>query len=378
MIRLVADDKIPFLKGVLEPYAEVNYIPGNLISSAHLKSAQGLIIRTRTRCDANLLEKSDVRFIATATIGYDHIDSEFCSRKGIEWTNAPGCNSGSVQQYIASVLMLIELNEQLPIANLTLGIVGVGNVGRKVEKLARALGMQVLLNDPPRARAEGPSSFVSLDQLLSQSDIVSIHVPLNYDGKDKTYYLANQTFFSKMKPQSWFINAARGEVCNTSDLKIAHSKGIIRDFILDVWENEPNIDHELLNQCFIGTPHIAGYSVDGKANGTSMAVNACSRYFNFKLPEWYPENLPFSGNSLIDFSSEKHNDPDLIKQAILSTYNVCADDSSLRSSTASFEILRGEYPIRREFPAYTVKIDPSRTELGKVLHDIGFKIKISE
>ena len=170
MIRLIVDDKIPFLEGALEPFAEVNYVPGHLIRREHLASAQGLIIRTRTKCNKDLLEGTAVKFIATATIGFDHIDTEYCAEKGIRWTNAPGCNSGSVQQYMASVLMHIELKEQRPINDMTLGIVGVGNVGKKVEKLARALGMKVLLNDPPRARTEGQSSFINLDQLLKDSD----------------------------------------------------------------------------------------------------------------------------------------------------------------------------------------------------------------
>jgi erythronate-4-phosphate dehydrogenase len=374
MVRIIADDKIPFLKGVLEPYAEVKYIPGHLISTNHLNYAEGLIIRTRTKCNRQLLENSSVRFIATATIGFDHIDTEYCKGKGINWTNAPGCNSGSVQQYIASVLMHIEMKEQRPINELTLGIIGVGHVGKKIEKLALALGMKVILNDPPRARTEGPSSFTDLDDLLKQSDIITLHVPLNRDGKDITLHMADSSFFKKMNPQAWFINASRGEICKTDDLLAAHKNGIVKDMVLDVWENEPDIDTDLLHQCFIGTPHIAGYSLDGKANGTAMAVQSCSQFFGFSLNKWYPENLRLPPNALIDLTTERLNDNENISKAILKAYTVCEDDSNLRASPTLFEKLRGEYPLRREFNSYSIKLDKSNVELARILNEIGFNI----
>jgi erythronate-4-phosphate dehydrogenase len=377
MIKIVADDKIPFLAGVLEPFAEVLYVPGHLISSEHLKSAQGLIIRTRTICNARLLENTTIKFIASATIGFDHIDAQFCLGKGIDWTNAPGCNSGSVQQYMASVLMHIELKEQRPLCDMTIGIIGVGNVGKKVEKLARALGMKVLLNDPPRERIEGPSEFVNLDQLLNQSDIVTLHVPLYRDGPDRTYHLTDRSFFKKMKPQSWLINASRGEICNSIAIKEAYENNILADMVLDVWENEPLIDLDLLQKCFIGTPHIAGYSVDGKANGTSMAVQACSRYFGFRRNSWYPANLPKPDNTLIDLKSSILSHNEAVRKAILSSYDICKDDCNLKANPLLFEKLRGEYPTRREFHAYSIIMDPSRTELSELLSDIGFNILTS-
>jgi erythronate-4-phosphate dehydrogenase len=374
MVRLVIDDKIPFLKGVLEPYAEVKYVPGRRIETDLLKHADGMIIRTRTRCNRELLESTQVKFISTATIGFDHIDAEFCREKGIHWTNAPGCNSGSVMQYMASVLMQIEVKEQRPLSEMTLGIIGVGNVGKKVERLARALGMAVLLNDPPRARDELSSTFIPLEDLLNKSDIVTLHTPLNLSGEYKTFHLADSNFFSKMKPQSWFINASRGEVCNSGHLKLAHTSGLVKDFILDVWENEPEIDLELLDQCFIATPHIAGYSADGKANGTAMSVQACSNFFGFNLPSWYPDNIPEPLSPLINLTMEKLSSAEQIRKAILATYRVCEDDSSLRISPSLFEKLRGDYPIRREFPAFSVKMDSSNSEARNTLKMIGFNL----
>jgi erythronate-4-phosphate dehydrogenase len=177
-----------------------------------------------------------------------------------------------------------------------------------------------------------------------------------------------------MKPTSWLINSSRGEVCNTTDLKDAHVNGILKNLILDVWENEPDIDLELLRKCFIGTPHIAGYSVDGKANGTSTVVNACSRFFGFDLQNWYPANLPLPKNCIVDLSSAKLSHNEIIRNAILASFDVRADDHRLRTTPSSFEKLRGDYPPRREFPAYTIKLDGSRKKLSKILKEIGFNV----
>jgi len=292
MLRIVADDKIPFLKGALEPFAEVTYIPGKQISREHLTNSDALLVRTRTQCDENLLADSSVKFIGTATIGYDHIDTAYCEAKNITWTNAPGCNSSSVQQYIAAGLLKIASENKFELKGKTLGIIGVGSVGSKVEKFAKAVGMKVLLNDPPRERAEGKNHFHTLEELLSGSDIITVHVPLNIEGKDLTYHLFNEVKFKLLKKGAWFINSSRGEVTDSEALKNVLSSGHLGGIILDVWENEPDIDLDLMNLAFISTPHIAGYSTDGKANGTAMVVNSLSNYFNLSLIDWYPDNIP--------------------------------------------------------------------------------------
>jgi len=190
-VKIAADSKIPFLKGVLEPFADIQYLNPADITHDAVKDKDALIIRTRTHCNSELLEGTNVKFIATATIGFDHIDQDYCREKNIKWINAPGCNSYSVQQYIASVLLTLGYNRNLNLSGLTIGIVGVGNVGSKVEKLAKVLGMNVLLNDPPRARNEGNEKFVTIDELISRSDIITFHVPLIKDGVDKTFHLAD-------------------------------------------------------------------------------------------------------------------------------------------------------------------------------------------
>ena len=211
-MKIVCDDKIPFIRGVFEPYAEVVYLPGGETGAAAVRDADALITRTRTRCDASLLEGSSVRVIATATIGYDHIDTAWCASRGIVWRNAPGCNSWSVGQYAGSVLVTLARRRGLDLSAMTLGVVGAGNVGSKVAEIASLLGMKVLLNDPPRARREGPEAFVSLDRLVEESDIVTLHVPLSREGVDATWHLFGEEMISRLRPGEILINSSRGRV----------------------------------------------------------------------------------------------------------------------------------------------------------------------
>lgn len=355
MLQIVADDKIPFLKGVLEPFAAVKYLPGSEISREDVLHADALIVRTRTRCDIRLLKGTGVKFIATATIGHDHIDSDFCKSAGIAWTNAPGCNASSVMQYVASALVTVAVQKKVNLAGKTLGIIGVGHVGKLVQKLADILGMKVLLNDPPRERMEGPEKFTDLNHLLEEADFISLHVPLTFQGVDKTFHLIDEQAFKLIKPTAWMFNTSRGEVVETQALKSALSRNKMAGAVLDVWENEPEIDAELLRNVFIGTPHIAGYSVDGKANGTSMAVQALSSFFHLPLTAWYPTDLPAPAESQIHDNGLEASGADLIEKAILHTYNLLNDSDLLRSAPADFEKQRNNYPVRREFKAYTIQ-----------------------
>jgi erythronate-4-phosphate dehydrogenase len=373
MIRVVADDKIPFLRGVLEPYCEVLYLPGKQIDNQVLRDADALLVRTRTRCTESLLEGTKVQFIGTATIGYDHIDTGYCERRGIRWVNSPGCNSSSVQQYIAAALVSAASSHHFSLKDKTLGIIGVGNVGSKIENLAGILGMNILLNDPPRSRNEDKSKFVNLEILLSESDIVSVHVPLNYTGEDSTYHLFDNSTFSKMKKGAWFFNSSRGEVTDTTSLKRSLHDGKLWGAVLDVWENEPDIDLELLEKAFIATPHIAGYSTDGKANGTAMVVNSFSSYFDLPLRNWYPDDIPAPTHPVMNIDAKGESDEEIIRDIILKTYNPESDDLKLRSNPAGFEKQRGDYPLRREFPAYTVNIPGENDKVYRMIAQLGFK-----
>ena len=376
MIRIIADDKIPFLKGVMEPYADVTYLPGRLIGNEQLKEIDALIIRTRTKCTEALLKNTNVSFIGTATIGFDHIDTKYCDSHQIKWINAPGCNSSSVQQYIAAALLKMSGDFHFKLKDKTIGIIGVGNVGSKVEKFAKILGMNVLLNDPPRARNEGGKLFVELDSLLKESDIVTIHVPLNIVGEDKTYHLFDIKQIRKMKKGAWLINSSRGEVVETSAIKQALSSGRFAGVVLDVWENEPDIDYVLLDKTFLATPHIAGYSTDGKANGTAMIINALCKSFNLPGTGWYPEVVPFPHIREITIRAKNKDPEDVIREAVFHTYNINEDDIKLRFSPSDFEKLRDEYPVRREFQAFIINLIGGTKKIQKMLEDLGFKIVV--
>ena len=377
MIKIIADDKIPFLKGALEPFADVVYLPGKEISREVLKGADALLIRTRTKCTESLIKGTTIRFIGTATIGFDHIDTQYCENNNIEWTNAPGCNSSSVQQYIAAALLKIAHESGFKLSDKTIGIIGVGKVGLKVEKLARALGMKVLLNDPPRERVEGEANFHSLATILFQSDIITIHVPLNVVGEDSTYYLMNEKSFKKMNNGVLFINSSRGEVTKTSALKQALVSGKLSRAVIDVWENEPDIDLNLLKKVSIATPHIAGYSTDGKANGTSMVVNSLCKHFNLPLKNWYPANIPPPVAPELTINAIGKFDEDVIREAVFHSYDVMADDSKFRTSPSDFEKQRGDYPLRREFTSYRINLINGTGTVRKVLEELGFKVKVS-
>lgn len=376
-IKIIADDKIPFLKGVFEPYANIEYYPGKDISHSIVKNADALIVRTRTKCNRDLLSGTKIKIVTTATIGTDHIDINYCDQNNIKWLNAPGCNSTSVMQYVASALLTLAEMGDFNLTNKTIGIVGVGNVGSKIRKVAETLGMNILLNDPPRERIEGSKEFCSFEKIVNESDIITFHVPLNESGVDKTFHLADEEFFNQLEKKPIIINSSRGEVIKTSALKNAINTGKISKTVLDVWEGEPDIDLELLNKVDIATPHIAGYSAEGKANGTSICVNAVNDFFNLGLKvNWYPENIPIleSGNSVvIDCKNKTHQD--LIKEAVVGSYNILEDDKRLRKSPETFEKQRGEYQIRREFSHYNLELRNCESKVNKQLKMLGFNIK---
>jgi erythronate-4-phosphate dehydrogenase len=331
--------------------------------------ADAIITRTRTKCSESLLKGSSVRLIATATIGYDHIDAAYCDAAGIRWMNAPGCNSWSVQQYITAALTSYIYNRKLKYRDLTSGVIGVGNVGSKVALAAGALGMRVLLNDPPRAAREGKAAFVPLDELLRESDIVTLHVPL----EQSTCHFADKMFFALMQSKALFINSSRGEVLDTEDFKASGH----RDYIFDVWEHEPDVDPELLSNAFIATPHIAGYSADGKANGTAACVHEVCNFFGIDaLPsDWYPSEVPPSPfPSVINMDGKNKSLEEILHEVITQTYPIMADKERFVSHPERFEELRGKYWTRREFSYFTVIPQNIPPEVIAILAKLGFKV----
>ncbi|MFT3740895.1 MAG: 4-phosphoerythronate dehydrogenase [Breznakibacter sp.] len=369
--KIVCDDKIPFLRGTLEPYAKVEYHAGSKITADTVRDASAVVTRTRTKCNQALLQGSSVRFIGTATIGFDHIDTQWAEANGIEWTNAPGCNSGSVKQYMAAALALLVEEKGMTLNGKTIGIVGVGNVGTKVEQVAKAFGMEVLLCDPPRKRREG-GDFVDFDQIAAQSDFITFHTPLNRTGGDKTLHFFNPDVLPKLRPGVTVFNTSRGEIIDTRALKTAIDKGIVGNAIIDVWEDEPFIDLELLGKAFVATPHIAGYSLDGKALGTAMVVRALSKKFGFPLVDWFPASIPRPGNPGIHIDVAGLTDEQALAKVILHTYPLRRDDNTLRRSVETFEDQRGNYPVRREFGAYEALVLNGSEGLDRTIKGLGF------
>lgn len=328
-MKIVADDKIPFIRPSLELLAdEVVYLKGSSITASDVRDADALIVRTRTYCNEQLLAGSSVQFVATATIGYDHLDTDYLQRAGIQWMNCPGCNAGSVAQYVRSVLILLCRQRGVVPANTTLGIVGCGHVGQKVRQVAIEMGFHVLVSDPP----------LGMHCDLRLCDIITYHVPLTHTGPYPTWHMADEQFFQSLARIPIIINTSRGAVVDNDALLCALNNGKVRDSVLDVWEGEPSVNPDLLERVFIGTPHIAGYSTDGKVNADNMVIQGLCRHFALTcpppiLPPPLPDDFRLQGS---------------LSDRYLQLYNPLNDSQLLKSAPEKFEEIRGNYPIRRE------------------------------
>lgn len=327
-MKIIIDSAIPFIEGVFEPFAEVLYIAGNKINNDSIIDADALIIRTRTRCNKALLEGSTIKHIATATIGYDHIDRTYCQDNGITVTTAAGCNARGVLQWVGAALSHLSKIDGWHPSQKRLGVVGVGNVGRLIEKYGRIWGFEVICCDPPR----GEKEFVKLDELLSRVDIVSFHTPLD----SSTHHMLNTLNINLLKDDATIINTSRGEVIETQALLENPSHRLL----LDVWENEPNIDIDLLKKAVASTPHIAGYSLQGKANGTAMVVNDVARHFGLAIDNWYPDIKRNSGAD-IEWSE--------MQETIVQHFDIERESMPLKNDVSKFEELRNNYNYRKEY-----------------------------
>ena len=343
-MKIVADTQRPYIADTLARVAQVVTLDGEGISPREVRDADILIVRTRTRCDSRLLEGSSVRVICTATIGYDHIDMEWCRQNGIEVITAAGCNSRAVLQYVAAVLALHLSRRAAEPSQMVLGVVGVGNVGRLIVEYARSWGFSVLCSDPPREQAEGlgrEEGFVPLDELLAASDIVTLHPLLSTDGDHPTYHLLGERELSLMKPRAALINASRGEVVDSEAL-LRLSAGRRLDCYLDVWEGEPSgIDQRLVRQAIISTFHIAGYSLQGKANASSIVVRALSERLGLPFTDWFPSEVQPSVAKPIEWEE---------MCAKIDHYCPLAEiDTKLKAQPSQFERFRKNYSLRKEF-----------------------------
>lgn len=341
-MKIVIDNAIPFIKGVMEPYADVLYREGGALCREDIKDADALIIRTRTRCDRDLLHDTAVKIIATTSSGYENINLEYCHENGIFVKNASGCNAAGVTDYVFSALYGCAARKSIPLTGATFGIIGVGETGSKVERMARMLGFKVLLFDPVRMEKEGSGQFCSLDTLLTNSDIVSLHLPLN----SITEGLADSSFFSKMRLGAFFINTAHGRIVNENDLIEAVPK--LGPVVIDAWANEPNVNLSLMEKVDIATPHVAGYSYQSKLTGTMMAVRTVSRFLGIsRLFDFFPDaDISQLEAVKLDVSGMSQGQ---IAAAFQYNYPIFTDDFIFRMNPSGFDEIRTNYRYRREF-----------------------------
>lgn len=330
-MKIVADSAIPFLRGVLEPYAQVAYLPGSRISAADVQDADALIVRTRTRCDATLLQGSRVQAIATATIGFDHIDLAWCAAHDIRVTTAAGCNARGVLQWTGAVLAYLARTEGWTPSQRTLGVVGVGHVGSLVADYATAWGFRVLCCDPPREARER-CGFRPLEEVAAQADLLTFHTPLD----DSTRHMAGEALFAAMKPGAVVLNSSRGEVVD--------GKALLRSglgYVLDVWEHEPRLDSDLLQGALLATPHIAGYSLQGKANATALSVRAVAAQFHLPPGDWYPAGIAPSRPRPISWQQ--------LCATIAGYFDIATLSAALKARPDDFETMRDNYRYREEY-----------------------------
>lgn len=330
-MKIIADSAIPFLRGVLEPWADVHYLPGNRIAPDDVRDADALVIRTRTRCDERLLGNSRVRLIATATIGFDHIDTAWCAAHGIRVATAAGCNARGVLQWAGAVLAHLARTQGWEPAERTLGIVGVGHVGSLVKEYAERWGFRVVCCDPPREE-HGHCGFRPLEEVAREADILTFHTPLD----DTTRHMAGRKLFARMKPGAVIMNSSRGEVVDGSALlQSGHP------CVLDVWEHEPHIAPALLGRTLLATPHIAGYSEQGKAMATAMSVDTLAGFFGLPLRGWYPPEAAPSAPRPITWQE--------LCTTIRDAYDIEAESRRLKAQPGDFEAMRDHYRYRREY-----------------------------
>lgn len=331
--KIVIENHVPFVRGVFEPFCQVEYLPSQQITKQAVADADALIVRTRTKCNRDLLDGSTVKIIATATIGTDHIDLNYCRENGIKVVNVAGCNAPAVAQYVLNAVLRLKGGN---VEGLTIGIVGVGHVGSIVERWARGLGMKVLLNDPPRAITEGNDRFTGLDTIAREADIITFHTPMTRRGEFPTFHLADALFFELLEKNPIIINSARGPITDTEAWIEAIDNNKAKIAVVDCWENEPSIDRRLLDRAVIATPHIAGYSDAGKRRATLGVITEVADYFNF-TPVLPPEliNIPEVADKVTP-------------AMLLESYNPFVDTVDLKSTPDMFEKLRDNYKLRKE------------------------------
>jgi erythronate-4-phosphate dehydrogenase len=380
-MKIISDVNIPFVAECFSSIGEVKVVGGREITPGIVRDADVLLVRSITPVGADLLTGSKVRFVATATIGFDHIDVDFLRRNNIGFASAPGSNANSAAEYVIAGLLEMGRKYDIDLEDKSIGIIGAGNVGSRVAKKCAALGMQIYLNDPPLQRETGEGKYLPLKELFD-CDFITFHTPLTFEGVDKTYHLADEKFFKSLKERCVFVNASRGGVVDSEALKRAIRSGRLRAVVLDVWENEPNIDMELLEMVDIGTPHIAGYSLDGKITGMIMIYKAVCEYFGLGAKLDIEDFLPEPAVRQLRIETSTNNEQDALADAVQKIYNIREDDVRLRRVCDKpvekrgefFDRLRKNYPVRREFQNTRIVLESPCKSIADKLAGIGFKI----
>jgi erythronate-4-phosphate dehydrogenase len=376
-MKIWVDENIPMGKEAFAAHGETAAFAGRGLKRNDIAQADALIVRSVTKVDAALLEGTPVRFVGTATIGTDHIDQEYLKARGIGFSSAPGCNANSVGEYFTAALAWLNVRKGFSLEGKTLGIIGWGHVGKQVERKAKALGLRVLKSDPP-LQAAGAEGLTDQARLLAESDIVTLHVPLTLDGPWPTLKLANADFFARLTRPIVLLNTCRGEVIDDAALVPALDAGKIRHLILDVFTGEPHVDQGIAARADLISPHIAGYSLQGKLNGTTQVAAAFRRFFGFATA-WAPV-FPTPAHPEIAYIPSLPDDA-FLQHCVHAAYDLPGDDKRLRDSFLeadpgkAFDRQRRDYPVRHEFPSFRVtRLPEEKRDLGFRLGELGFRL----
>lgn len=357
-------------------------VPDREITHDHLHDADALIVRSKTKITRELLEHTPVKFVGTATAGTDHMDTQWLESKGIYWCAAPGCNANSVSEYLVAALLVLGRRHGFDLDGKTIGVVGCGNVGSRVARKCRGMGMNVLRNDPPLAAVSADPDFMPLEAMLPECDIVTLHVPLVKHKPWPTERMANYLFFEQLKPGAIFINAARGSVCDYDALLAARQGGAVSRTIIDVWNPEPVFRTDVLKLTDIATPHIAGHSYEGKLNGTVACHNELCNFFEIHKHWNVADSLPEPDIPNLEIDCTGRDDDEVLHEIIKQVYNIETDDTHIREAAVpceidrarNFDALRKNYRTRREFMNTKVSAGNASEKLKQKIRALGFKL----
>lgn len=381
-MQILADENIPLVEAFFGHLGDIRRLPGRQIRRADVGAADVLLVRSVTQVGPELLEGSRVRFVGTCTIGTDHLDLAWLEQAGIHWQNAPGCNARGVVDYILGCLLALAEVTGVALPQRCYGIVGVGQVGSRLAQVLQGLGWSVLLCDPPRQAREG-GDFLALDELLERCDVISLHTPLTHSGAWRTQHLLDAKRLARLRPGAWLLNASRGPVVDNRALAEVLAWRSDLEVALDVWEHEPTVDVTLAARCRIATPHIAGYSLDGKMRGTAMIYRALCRFLGYAEAHQLSTLLPPPALQRLSFSREVTAEL-LLQTLCRAVYDPRRDDADLRrmlscqpdgqARQAGFDLLRKQYPVRREIDALQVQLEGGSPFLGQQVMALGARL----